>query len=272
DLLNTKFFFRSPSAQIAKFVEEDIGETWRKKFSEQTSFGHEQVRDGISFGKEEERVSIVSYSDVQSLNDLQCFVTLPGNYPVVKLTMKYEAMPKVADALLLRDVQTSLDQTLEDEIARRTEEERHRFAGLFEGASLIQAVPGGAFIPQGNLSNTPPPSVELMAAVLAEANTPPETRPLQTEDAAGDAPPASAAVSAEGGSASTGGTERDIEQDLPQDIPPGLNSDGEVVDFAAYEAWAQTSHQTRDMTRREEVNINHATDKSRDVDDDREVF
>ncbi|HAN5979094.1 TPA: type IV secretion system DNA-binding domain-containing protein, partial [Escherichia coli] len=112
DLLNTKFFFRSPSAQIAKFVEEDIGETWRKKFSEQTSFGHEQVRDGISFGKEEERVSIVSYSDVQSLNDLQCFVTLPGSYPVVKLTMKYEAMPKVADSLLLRDVQTSLDQML----------------------------------------------------------------------------------------------------------------------------------------------------------------
>ncbi|CAD5571929.1 type IV conjugative transfer system coupling protein TraD [Escherichia coli] len=273
DLLNTKFFFRSPSAQIAKFVEEDIGETWRKKFSEQTSFGHEQVRDGISFGKEEERVSIVSYSDVQSLNDLQCFVTLPGNYPVVKLTMKYEAMPKVADALLLRDVQTSLDQTLEDEIARRTEEERHRFAGLFEGESLIQAVTGGAFIPQGNLSNTPPPSADQVAAVLAEANTPPETRPIQTEDAAGDAdtaPPASAAVSAEGGSASTGGTERDIEQDLPQELPPGLNSDGEVVDFAAYETWAQTSHQTRDMTRREEVNINHATDKARDFDEGRE--
>lgn len=93
---------------------------------------------------------------MQSLNDLQCFVTLPGNYPVVKLTMKYESMPKVADALLLRDVQTSLDQTLEDEIARRTEEERHKFAGLFEGESLIQAVPGGAFIPEGNLSNTPP--------------------------------------------------------------------------------------------------------------------
>ncbi|PFP18659.1 hypothetical protein COJ96_25980, partial [Bacillus sp. AFS073361] len=51
----------------------------------------ETTRDGISFGKEEERVSIVSYSDVQSLNDLQCYVTLPGSYPVVKLTMKYEA-------------------------------------------------------------------------------------------------------------------------------------------------------------------------------------
>lgn len=273
DLLNTKFFFRSPSAEIAQFVEKDLGETRRKKFNEQTSFGHEQVRDGISFGKEEERVTVVTYSDVQKLNDLQCYVTLPGDYPVVKLSMSYEAMPKVADALLLRDVQTSLDQTLEDEIRRRGEEERHKFAGLFEGESLIQAVPGGAFIPEGNLSNTPPPSADLVAAVLAEANTPPATWPLQTKGASGDADTentASTAVAAEGASASTGGTERDIEQDLPQDIPPGLNSDGEVVDFAAYEAWAQTSHQTRDMTRREEVNINHAKDKTHEMDDGRE--
>ncbi|EKC2245516.1 type IV secretion system DNA-binding domain-containing protein [Salmonella enterica] len=250
DLLNTKFFFRSPSAEIAQFVEKDIGETRRKKFSEQTSFGHEQVRDGISFGKEEERVTVVTYSDVQSLNDLQCYVTLPGDYPVVKLTMKYEAMPKVADALLLRDVQTSLDQTLDDEIARRGEEDRRRFTGLFDGEALIQAIPGGAFIPQGNLSNTPPPSADLVAAVLAEANTPPAT--------------------AEGGAAPAGGTERDIEQDLPQAVPPGLNGDGEVVDFAAYEAWEQGQHQTRDMTRREEVNINHATEKTHEMDDGRE--
>ncbi|HHZ1267695.1 TPA: TraD domain protein, partial [Escherichia coli] len=44
------------------------------------------------------------------------------------------------------------------------------------------------------------------------------------------------------------------------------------VDSEAYEDWVQASHQTRDMTRREEVNINHATDKARDFDDDREVF
>lgn len=245
--------------------------TRRKKFSEQTSFGHEQVRDGISFGKEEERVTVVTYSDVQTLNDLQCYVTLPGDYPVVKLTMKYEAMPKVADALLLRDVQTSLDQTLDDEIARRGEEDRRRFAGLFDGEALIQAIPGGAFIPQGNLSDTPPPSVDLMAAVLAEANTPPVTRPLQTKSASGDAGVQNtASATAEGGAAPTGGTERDIEQDLPQAVPPGLNGDGEVVDFAAYEAWEQARHQAREMTRREEVNINHATEKTHEMDDGRE--
>ncbi len=62
-------------------MEEDIGETRRLKFSEQTSFGHEQVRDGISFGKEEERVSIVSYSDVQSLNDLAVLCHPAGKLP-----------------------------------------------------------------------------------------------------------------------------------------------------------------------------------------------
>lgn len=251
DLLNTKFFFRSPSAQIAKFVEEDIGETRRLKFSEQTSFGHEQVRDGISFGKEEERVSIVSYSDVQSLNDLQCYVTLPGSYPVVKLTMKYEAMPKVADSLLLRDVQTSLDQTIEDELVRRTEEERRNLDGLFNPVKPVAENSLPETTPQTDIQPKTSPSI---APATATGNT------------------TSSTDTTAGSPVTTGGTERDIEQDLPQDIPPGLNSYGEVVDFAAYEAWAQTSHQTRDMTRREEVNINHATDKTHDFDDDREVF
>lgn len=201
DLLNTKFFFRSPSAQIAKFVEEDIGETRRLKFSEQTSFGHEQVRDGISFGKEEERVSIVSYSDVQSLNDLQCFVTLPGEYPVVKLSMKYEAMPKVADSLLLRDVQTSLDQTIEDELVRRTEEERRNTDGLFNPVKPVAENPLPETTPPTDTQSKASPSV--VSPATASGNT------------------TSSADTTAGNPAATGGTERDIEQDLPKDIPRG---------------------------------------------------
>ena len=232
--------------------QDDIGETRRLKFSEQTSFGHEQVRDGISFGKEEERVSIVSYSDVQSLNDLQCFVTLPGSYPVVKLTMKYEAMPKVADSLLLRDVQTSLDQAIENELVRRTDEERRNLDGLFNPVKPT---------PETSLPEVTPPT-----------DTQPTTSQSVASPAAATVHTTSSAAAVADSAVATGGTERNIEQDLPQDIPPGLNSDGEVVDFATYEAWAQTSHQTRDMTRREEVNINHATDKAHDFDDDREVY
>ncbi|UAN24966.1 type IV conjugative transfer system coupling protein TraD (plasmid) [Enterobacter sp. JBIWA003] len=271
DLLNTKFFFRSPSAEIAQFVEEDLGETRRLKFSEQTSFGHEQVRDGISFGKEEERVSIVSYSDVQSLNDLQCFVTLPGNYPVVKLTMKYEAMPKSADALLLRDVHTSLDEQIENELLRRTDEERRSMDGLFarEDNSVNQALKDG--IPEDNRSNPPEDS-----DVAAGTNNQPDNSSLQTAGVPTDADTESVDTTTVAGGenqTSTGGTERDIERDLkPRDNPPGVSTDGEVIDQAAFESWQQSQHQTRDMTRREEVNINHAADKTHDSDDGKGLF
>ena len=33
-----------------------------------------------------ERQTLVSYSDIQSLPDLTCYVTLPGPYPAVKLS------------------------------------------------------------------------------------------------------------------------------------------------------------------------------------------
>lgn len=133
DLLNTKYFFRSPSAAVAKFVEEDIGETVRKKFSEQTSFGADQVRDGISFGKDEERVSIVSYTDVQMLEDLECFVTLPGNYPVVRMALKFVKKAKIADALPERDIQSSLDPEVDELVAQRLNETGKVFDGIQPG-------------------------------------------------------------------------------------------------------------------------------------------
>ncbi|MDZ7320029.1 type IV conjugative transfer system coupling protein TraD [Kosakonia sacchari] len=252
DLLNTKFFFRSPSAEIAKFVEQDIGETRRLKFSEQTSFGHEQVRDGISFGKEEERVTVVTYSDIQCLNDLQCYVTFPGDYPVVELSMKYEAMPKVADALLLREVQTTLDQNIEQEITRRSDEERRRYAGLFEEEpQLTHGLPAGALTPKGNPAKLPPvPAGKQTVSHPATVGS--DSRSEGTDTTA------------------TNGAGSGAERDIGQDLPPGLNPDGEIVDVVAYEVWMQDSHQTRDKTRREEVNINHVT--GREHADDREVW
>lgn len=231
DLLNTKFFFRSPSAKVAKFVEEDIGETRRKTFSEQTSFGHEQVRDGISFGKDEERINIVSYSDVQSLNDLECFVTLPGDYPVVRLNMKYQGMPKRAEPLLMRDLKTSLDHDIESELSTRDDEHRRQMDALFnpDTAPVVQPA-------------------ETTAVTSAEKSAPvtPAPAPVAEETTAPAATNAPAA--------SSGGTQQELEQEQP--VPAGMNEDGEIVDFAAYDAWTAQGGHTQEQVRREEVNIN----------------
>ncbi|HBU8831950.1 TPA: type IV secretion system DNA-binding domain-containing protein, partial [Klebsiella pneumoniae] len=89
DVMNTRAFFRSPSKEIAEFAAGEIGEKEILKASEQYSYGADPVRDGVSTGKEKERETLVSYSDIQTLPDLSCYVTLPGPYPAVKLALKY---------------------------------------------------------------------------------------------------------------------------------------------------------------------------------------
>jgi len=221
DLLNTKFFFRSPSAAIAKFVEEDIGQTVRRRFSEQTSFGTDEVRDGISYGKDEERVSIVSYSDVQGLEDLQCFVTLPGKYPVVRLTLKYQPLPKVAEGILERDVKTSLDPEIEQEISQQESSERQAARKLFIlSDSQVKTDPA----PAGNPVSVPP-------APAVTGPHPSSGGPSGEKPAVTDKP------------ARGGGRENEI--------PHGVSTEGEVVDMEAYEAWQQEmQHGTRDEVRR----------------------
>ncbi|HEY1843980.1 MAG TPA: type IV conjugative transfer system coupling protein TraD [Buttiauxella sp.] len=247
DLLNTKYFFRSPSALVSKFVAEDIGETVRKRFSEQTSFGNESVRDGISFGKEEERINIVSHTDVQKLEDLECFVTLPGDYPVVKMALKYQKVPKVAEAILERDVQSSLDPQIEEDLERRGAEESMMDALFSEDAPVdippaavpVSATPAVAPLDSpGTAPALPVPAASAMATLPAPKVAKPAT--------------AVAAAVAAAESASTGGRDEEIEMQLP----PGISDDGEIFDHDAYEQYAAQS-ETQEATRREEVNINN---------------
>ncbi|WP_249226380.1 type IV conjugative transfer system coupling protein TraD [Entomohabitans teleogrylli] len=133
DLLNTRFFFRSPDEEVASYVMRQLGQRRARVFSEQYSYGAETVRDGVSFSKQEEDLYLVNYSDIQSLPDLSCYVTLPGQYPVVRMDMVYEQMPFIAAELLPRDLNDSLDQEIEEEIERR-EAEGPGMQGLLSSA------------------------------------------------------------------------------------------------------------------------------------------
>lgn len=118
DLLNTKFFFRAPSSTVAEWVAKELGEMRHMKFRDQYSYGVDTIRDGVSFSKDEVRELLVSYSDVQKLNDLQCYVTLPGDYPVVKMDIKYKAMRQVAEGRIDRNVEEIFDPEIEQSIAQ----------------------------------------------------------------------------------------------------------------------------------------------------------
>ncbi|HBH5252334.1 TPA: type IV conjugative transfer system coupling protein TraD, partial [Escherichia coli] len=131
DVMNTRAFFRSPSHKIAEFAAGEIGEKEHLKASEQYSYGADPVRDGVSTGKDMERQTLVSYSDIQSLPDLTCYVTLPGPYPAVKLSLKYQTRPKVAPEFIPRDINPEMENRLSAVLAAR-EAEGRQMASLFE--------------------------------------------------------------------------------------------------------------------------------------------
>ena len=238
DVMNTRAFFRSPSHKIAEFAAGEIGEKEHLKASEQYSYGADPVRDGVSTGKDMERQTLVSYSDIQSLPDLTCYVTLPGPYPAVKLSLKYQTRPKVAPEFIPRDINPEMENRLSAVLAAR-EAEGRQMASLFE-----PEVASGEDVTQAEQPQQPQQPV---SSVISDKKS--------------DA----------GVSVPAGGIEQELkmkpEEEMEQQRPPGISESGEVVDMAAYEAWQQENHPgiQQQMQRREEVNINVHRERGEDV-------
>ncbi|EBQ8393857.1 type IV conjugative transfer system coupling protein TraD, partial [Salmonella enterica subsp. enterica serovar 4,[5],12:i:-] len=212
DVMNTRAFFRSPSYKIADYVAHEIGEKEILKASEQYSYGADPVRDGVSTGKEMERVTLVSYSDIQSLPDLTCYVTLPGPYPAVKLALKYQERPKVAPEFIPREMNPEAEARLSAVLAAREAEVR-QMSSLFE------------------------PDTEAVAPTAAEAQAEQPQQPQPTVVSDKKSAAAGTAVNTPAGGV---GQELKMKpEDEEQPLPPGINASGEVVDMAAYERWRQ---------------------------------
>ncbi|MEF3210463.1 type IV secretion system DNA-binding domain-containing protein [Klebsiella pneumoniae] len=282
DVMNTRAFFRSPSREIAEFAAGEIGEKEILKASEQYSYGADPVRDGVSTGKEKERETLVSYSDIQTLPDLSCYVTLPGPYPAVKLALKYKPRPKIAEGFIPRTLDARVDARLSALLEAREAE------GSLARALFTPDTPEpGPADTNSHAGEQPepvsPPAPAVMTVTPAPVKSPPTTKrpaaepsvrateppvlrgttvPLIKPKAAAAATAASTASSAGAPAAAAGGTEQELAQQSAEQgqdmLPAGMNEDGVIEDMQAYDAWLADEQTQRDMQRREEVNINHS--------------
>ncbi|MDF9722728.1 type IV conjugative transfer system coupling protein TraD [Serratia marcescens] len=236
-VLRTRFLFSVPDRVGAEFAAGEVGEKEYRKASEQFSYGADPVRDGVSVGKDLERMQLVSYSDIQTLPDLCCYVTLPGPYPAVRLQMVYKKVRQVAHPYEPRKMDAAADGRLISAIEMR-EAETGNMDALFAATPIL---------PAASANETADAPVATVSTVL-------------TETSVSDVPVESAAATA------TGGQEAELKQKpAPGDddaergeLPPGISGDGEVVDIAQYEAWQaqQQAMGQQAMQRREETNIN----------------
>ncbi len=93
-LLNTRFMFRQPDPEMAKWAANNFGETFVDEVREGTSYGANTIRDGVSINRVETRKQVVSFSEIMSLANLFAYVRLPGQFPVTLVEFFYKKRPR----------------------------------------------------------------------------------------------------------------------------------------------------------------------------------
>ncbi len=107
DLFNTRFYYRNPSEQVAKFASSDIGHQRIKVTRESTSYGANEFRDGVSLSTAEERRPVVYQEDLMCLPDLQCYMRTANSEYVLHLHLKLESLVSKVEPFIPRNYQSS---------------------------------------------------------------------------------------------------------------------------------------------------------------------
>ncbi len=91
DLFNTFIFFRSTDPQTTNWISKVLGEKDETEIVENLSYGANTIRDGVSLNQQTYTKPIILPTEVQNLKDLAAYIKLPGDYPITKIKMDYQA-------------------------------------------------------------------------------------------------------------------------------------------------------------------------------------
>ncbi|MDA7742260.1 type IV conjugative transfer system coupling protein TraD [Francisellaceae bacterium] len=105
DLMNSRFFFRSPSAPMADISSKELGEQEVDVMKTQYSIGANTIRDGVSLGSQTMTKRVVSSAEIMQLNNLECYLRVPGDYPITKLKLAIDKtlLPEVEGYIRRKD-------------------------------------------------------------------------------------------------------------------------------------------------------------------------
>lgn len=117
-LLNTRFMFRQPDPEMAKWSANNFGESILDEAKEGISYGANTMRDGVSINRVESRKQLVSYSEIMSLANLTAYVRLPGKLPITLVDFIYKErarrniglLDRVIDETSLKDMNNLITQ------------------------------------------------------------------------------------------------------------------------------------------------------------------
>ena len=111
DLMNTAFFFRSPSPDMAELVSRALGSQEIEDMRENYSYGANTIRDGISIGTQRMINQIVTPAEIMELKEMNCYLRLAAPYPITLLKLALDERSKLAEGFISNNF--TLDQDIE---------------------------------------------------------------------------------------------------------------------------------------------------------------
>ncbi len=95
DLFNTKVFFRCTEPSTQQWISKVLGDKEEAEPQENISFGAHHTRDGVSLSRQTRQKPLVMPAELSQLNDLECYVRLPGDIPCTKIQMSYQSTSSI---------------------------------------------------------------------------------------------------------------------------------------------------------------------------------
>ena len=90
DLFNTKIFFRCTEPSTQSWISKVLGDKEEIEPQENISYGANSMRDGVSLSHHTRQKPLVMATELSQLEDLECYIKLPGDYPCTKIQMTYK--------------------------------------------------------------------------------------------------------------------------------------------------------------------------------------
>jgi type IV conjugative transfer system coupling protein TraD len=99
----TRIAFAEQDPEIAARISKTFGEKEIREFQESISYGAHEMRDGVNLSSHSKVSPVVSATEIQSLDTHQAFVKVPGNFPITKIKLSYQAVPKICEPFLKKN-------------------------------------------------------------------------------------------------------------------------------------------------------------------------
>lgn len=117
-LCNTRVILRSPDKDTAEWASDSLGKIEEEEVKESTSFGANELRDGVSLNKNIIIKNIISATEIMNLESLTAYVKVAGNYPITKMKFKYKNYKTKSERFIARKEAFSekIDETANTEI------------------------------------------------------------------------------------------------------------------------------------------------------------